>query len=171
VDVDGDADLDILFGGGPLISGSGEVSSLSWDTEVQVFVNDDGTLPDEATAALPAEGGLYPVVGYFNDDSHLDIVAPGMSPNPTGEASTTIYYGTGDDDLFDSSAGVTRVSGEWIYGTAVDHNGDGLTDILAVGANDTGGLVMLVGSSEIPLGSKVELVDGPASLRTPLVVP
>ena len=170
VDIDGDDDLDVIFGAGPSI-GSAELSDDdSWQTSVRVHTNDGVTITSSAVATLPGHGATRPIVGHFNSDDYLDLVAPGQANDDGAAPLTHIYSGSSSPTVFNASDVTSHSYAPWVYGAAVDYDLDGNLDILATGVSDGFGLVMLPGSTAGLIASSEHILDGDVSLRPPIIV-
>jgi hypothetical protein len=171
VDVDADSDLDVVFGGGPLVSGTSETDySLDWETEIQIHFNVDGEVAVVPDLELSGYGAMRPVFGHFNSDSNLDLIAPGQASGRDEEVRTLIYYGTGSAEVYEEGRGILRAWQPWVHGTALDYNEDGYTDIIATGVTDGFGLKQLNGAATGLTETATDLLDGPVSLKPPIVV-
>ena len=123
-DVNGDGKPDIVVGN---YCSSGVLVYLG---------NGDGTF-QAATTVGTASGPYQVVVGDFNNDGKLDIVA---ASSYSGSA-VTLYLGNGDG-TFSAGTSITAVSYPWNI-SAADFNGDGYLD-LAVTSQDNSGITVLL---------------------------
>jgi hypothetical protein len=170
VDLDSDGDDDLLFGTGrtPSIPLEDDTSD-AWNTPLQVLVNDAGTLSALADVDLASQGGMFPLVALFDDaDDRLDIVAPGHD-NDAGTDRATISHVQSEGAL-GFAGGVSLALPEWVHGTPFDYNRDGHMDVLAMGAPESGGLILISGSANGLTEASEVLVSGPTSSVAPLIV-
>lgn len=134
VDMDGDGDLDMVFGDPVISDGYGPFHG-----QIRVLLNrGDGTFEEPRIVETSEDAPMPLAVGDLDLDGHLDIVAAiGGS-----ELTLLLLYGAGDGS-FEEFAFCRDTTPPMDYGRfddieLADLNGDGLLDIVAANSGEKG---------------------------------